>query len=159
MAQTISRYPVATALFALPFALPAVWWLDHNQIEDDDVRFRLATLVVERLTAAAISAASVVLVFLALGRIASPGVAIGVALTYAFGSSIWSIGSQALWQHELAALSLAGLSLALIAPDTRRNAVLAGLGAALAAGARPTMAIFSLLALIFVWRRGALDWK
>lgn len=150
--RMISHYPVLTPLLAAPLALPAVWWQRALGIEDDDVRFRLATLVVERTAAALIAAVSVGLLYLAAATLTAPGLAAGVAAAYAFGTSTWSISSQAMWQHGLAELSLAGLSLALLGADTRRRAYAAGAWAALAVAARPIMLILALLALVYVWR-------
>jgi hypothetical protein len=147
-----SRYTVALPALVTPLYAPAAWWLHRQHIDDDDVRFRLASVIMERISAALIAAVSVSLVFLSVCAWAPGAVATGLALAYAFGTSIWSIGSQALWQHGAAACALAGMSLFLIAPDTRRTAVTAGGLAALAVLVRPTMVIFALLALLFVWR-------
>ena len=148
----VSLYTVGVPLLVTPLSMPVVWWLQHNQISDDDVRFRLATVMMERVGAAAIAATSVALVFLAVSSFASTAVAAGVALAYGLSTSLWSVGSQALWQHGAAALALAGLSLSLLAADTRRNAAAAGGCAALAVLVRPTMLVFAALALLFIWR-------
>jgi len=150
--RIMSKYPVAAPVLAVPLALPAVWWLQRHQVSDDDVRFRVITVVVERLAAASIAALSVGLVFLALCTRTASSTAIGMALAYGLGSSTWSTSSQALWQHGLAELSLAGLSMFLLGEDTRARAALAGVFAALGVVARPTMAIFALLAAVFIWR-------
>ena len=150
--RVVSRYPFATGLVATPFAVPAVWWLERNGIDDDDVRFRLAALVVERIAASAIAAVSTALVFLVLCRLTSPGIAVGIALVYGIGTNTWATSSQALWQHGLAELCLAALSLAFIGRDSRRGAIAASAFAALGVLVRPTMAIFAALALLYVWR-------
>lgn len=150
--HVVSHYPVASALLAAPLAAPVVWWQRALGVDDDDVRFRLATLVVERVTAALIAAASVGMVYLAAAQVASAPVAVALAAGYAFGSSTWSLSGQALWQHGLAQLSLAGMSLALLGPPTRRNGVAAGGWAALAVAARPIMLFAALVAAAFVWR-------
>jgi hypothetical protein len=151
--RLMSMYPVAAPLLATPVALPALWWLGHHQVSDGDVRFRLTTVVVERITASLIAALSVSLLYLALCRITSSTTALAIALAYGLGSNTWSTSSQALWQHTLAEFSLAGLSLFLLGADTRRNAVAASVFAALGALARPTMAIFAVLAAVFVWHK------
>ena len=148
----MSLYTVGVPLLVTPLSVPVVWWLQHNHIGDDDVRFRLVTVVMERVAAASIAAASVALEFLAVSTFASTALAAGVAVAYGLSTSLWSVGSQALWQHGTAALALAGLCLCLLAPDTRRNAVAAGGCAALAVLARPTMLVFAALALVFIWR-------
>ncbi len=149
--KLMSKYPVAAPLLATPVAFPAVWWLQRHHVSDADVRFRLATVVVERIAASLIAALSVSLLYLGLCSMTSSATAAMVALAYGLATSTWSTSSQALWQHGLAEFSLAGLSLFLLGKDTRRNAIAASLFAALATLARPTMAIFALLASVFVW--------
>ena len=148
----LSSYPVGLPIVVTPLYVPITWWLQHRHIDDDDVRFRLASVVMERIAAATIAAASVGFVFLAATAIGSTRVAVGVALAYGLGSNTWTVSSQALWQHGLAELGLAGLSFFLLAPVRRRTAVAAGAFAALGVLARPTMLVFALVALVFMWR-------
>ena len=148
----LSCYPVALPIVVTPLYAPITWWLRHHHVDDDDVRFRLASLVMERIAAAAIAAASVGFVFLAAAAVGPTRVAVGVALAYGLGSNTWAVSSQALWKHGLAELSLAGLSFLLLAPISRRTAVTAGAFAALGVLARPTMIVFALAALVFMWR-------
>lgn len=148
----LSRYPVGVPVIVTPLYVPITWWLQSHHIDDDDVRFRLASVVMERIAAATIAATSVVFVFLAAAAMTSTRVAVGVTLAYGLASSTWTVGSQALWQHGLAELGLAGLSFYLMAPIRRRTAVAAGAFAALGVLARPTMLVFALVALVFVWR-------
>ena len=150
--HALSGYPVATPIAIAPLALPAVAWLRSRQIEDDDVRVRLVAIVVERIGAALIAAASTTLVFLAAGALTRRPVAAGVALAYGLASGTWAISSQALWQHGLAELCLSGLSLCLLRPGGRRRHAVAGGFAAIGVAARPTMVIFALLGLCYVWR-------
>ena len=146
-----SRYPIAIPVLITPLYAPALWWLEHNQVSDDDVRFRLAVVVMERVGAAAIASASVALVFLALCRLTRPTLAAGIATAYAVGTNTWSTSSQALYQHGPAELALAGLSLCLLADDTRRTVIAAGFFAAIGVLARPTMGVFAVCAVLFVW--------
>jgi hypothetical protein len=148
----LSRYPVATPIFVTPLYVPIVWWLQYHQVDDDDVRFRLASVVMERVAAATIAAASVAFVFVAAATMSSTGVATGVALAYGLASGTWTVSSQALWQHGLAELGLAGLSFFLMVPERRRTAVAAGGFAALEVLARPTMLVFAFVALVFMRR-------
>ena len=68
----------------------------------------------EKIAAALIVAASVVLVFLAAREIASGAVPLIVVLVYAFGTSAFSTSAQALWQHGPSQLFLAAAGLALL---------------------------------------------
>jgi hypothetical protein len=154
--HVVSRYPLATALVAAPLAVPFVWWSQHHRLQDDDIRFRLATLLFERFAAALMMALSVALVYLALCHLTTSPTAIGIALVYALGSNTWSTSSQSLWQHGLAALSLAGLSLSLLRLRARPSAIAATIAGALASAgvlARPTMLIFAVLALLYIWQK------
>ena len=148
----VSKYPVATAILVTPLYTPAWWWLDRAGVSDDDLRFRLASVALERLGAALIAAVSVALVFLALCRVTAPRIAAGISLAYSLGTETWSISSQALWQHGIAELSLAGLSLCLLSPGSPGSALAAGTFAALGFCSRSTMAIFAALAGLYVLR-------
>jgi hypothetical protein len=53
----------------------------------------------EKLSAATIAALSVVFLFWALKALTTRGWAVAIAAIYAFGTSTWSVSSQALWQH------------------------------------------------------------
>lgn len=119
---------------------------------ENDVRYRLVAVIVERLAAAAIAAMSVALLFLAFRRMADARTAAVCAVGYAFGTNTWFTSSQALWQHGLVELGLAGMSLAFLSRPSHANAALAGGCAVIALAARPTAAIFTVLALCFVWR-------
>ena len=68
----------------------------------------------EKLSAAAIAALSMVLLFWALGGVVSRRWALGIALIYAFGTSTWSVSSQGLWQHGPSQLFLALLLVCLV---------------------------------------------
>ncbi len=145
-----SVYSIAGPLLVTPLSVPMVWYLESSKTSDEDVRFRLATVVMERIGAAAIAAASVALVFLSLCSFSPRGRAVGMALVYGVGTGIWSTGSQAMWEHGPAALALAGLSLSLVKPAGSLRAVAAGGFSAFAVLARPSMVVFSLVALLFM---------
>lgn len=145
-----STFPVATPLVVTPLYVPAVRWLAARGIDDGDARFRLVAMMMERLGAAVTTAVSVSLVLLALCTLTSLHTAAAIALVYGVGTSTWAISSQALWQHGLAELALAGLSLSLLRPDTRGAAVAAGGWAALGVLTRPSMVVFAALAAVFI---------
>lgn len=152
-AHLYSMSPVATPIAVTPLYVVPAWLLAHYGVSYDDVRARVLIVVMERLSAAILTALSALLVFLTLDRIVSRQWAIALALIYGLGTSAWSISSQALWPHALAALALAVLSWVFSAP--RRGPLifaLAGLAAALAVANRPPMIIFAVLAAFFVWR-------
>ena len=151
-----SKYPVATPLVATPVAWPFLRWADAQGIADQDARFRLLTAVFERLAAALLGAVSVALVLLAARAIASLRWAIAATVVYAFGTGTW-VYSQALWQHPLAEVGIAGAAICLLRPPTRRRALLAGAAAALALAARPPAIIPAAIFGLCVWRERRAD--
>jgi hypothetical protein len=96
----VSVYPVAAAVLAVPVYLPSVLGglsPDHKIFE-----------VLEKVSAAAIVAVSAVLLYFALCRITTEGMALGLTLIYGLGTSSLSVSSQALWQHGPSQLALCG---------------------------------------------------
>lgn len=143
--------PIATAIVATPLYVLPAWWLAHAHIDYDDVRARVLEVVMERVTAAALTALSAVVVFLVLRCLTTSRWAVALTLLYGIGTSAWSISSQALWAHALAQLTLALLSLILIAPVPSRRALLAaGAVAAVSVANRPQTAVLAALVLLFL---------
>lgn len=149
-------YPVstiATPLVITPLYVVPAWMLAHYGIAYDDVRARVLIVVMERLSAATLTALSAVLVFLTLDQLVSRRRAIALTIVYGLGTSAWSISSQALWPHALAALALSVLCWVFLTPGRGTPSyVLAGLAAGLAVADRPPMIVFALLAALYVWR-------
>ncbi len=87
----LSAYGPGAAVAALPvYAIPVLAGVSPTS----DWAARL-----EKLAAALITSASVVLVFWALRLLVDGRWALGIALIYAFGTSSLSVSSQGLWQH------------------------------------------------------------
>lgn len=149
----LSAYPIASALLALPVTAPVAWLLMREKVPVDDVRFRLATVVTERVAAAAMAALSVALIFVALTELVRVPSALAIAAVYAFGTSLWSTASQALWQHGPAALALAAASLMLVREPTGRRLTAAGAWLALAVLVRAPMVTFAFAGFAFVLRQ------
>jgi hypothetical protein len=149
-----SASTIATPLVVTPLYVVPAWLLAHYAIPYDDVRARVLIVVMERLSAAILTALSALLVFLTLDRLVSRNWAIALTLVYGLGTSAWSISSQALWPHALAALSLSVLCWVFLTPGRGSlSFALAGLAAALAVANRPPMIVFAALAAFWVWRR------
>ena len=141
-----SKYPVATALLALPVALPAA--AGRAELT---VRFRN---VVEKLSASVLAGAMIALLFLAQRSFAGPRAAlVGAALTL-FGTPTLPVLGQALWQHTGAALALAAGLAALGLPQGNRRSVLVGLCAGVAVACRPPDVLLA-LGLLWLDRRPA----
>jgi hypothetical protein len=98
----VSYYPVGAAIFAVPFYVPSV-------VFGVSRRSRIFAEL-EKISAAAIVALSVALVYSTAARLSSPWMAAVIAIAYAFGTSSLSVSAQSLWQHGPAQLALsAGL--------------------------------------------------
>jgi hypothetical protein len=136
-----SKYPVATALLALPVAWPAA--AGHARI---DVGLRN---VVEKLSASVLNGVMLALLYLALRRLSGTRAALIAAALTLFGTAALPVLGQALWQHTGAALALAAGLAALGLPDGPRRSILVGLCAGVAVACRPVDAP---LALGLLWR-------
>ncbi|HEX7052615.1 MAG TPA: hypothetical protein VF211_01620 [Burkholderiales bacterium] len=135
-----SAFGPAAGLTAVPAALAAAAL--GAELEDPFVMFRAAGV-----TAALLTAASVAAVFLAALAFLSARRAALLAALYAFGTCVWTLSSQALWQQtaEIFFLSLGVLCFVRGQGAWTRGA-LAGLAFAAAAACRPTAAVVALAA-------------
>jgi hypothetical protein len=104
----------------------------------------------EKLAAALMVASSVLCLFWALTDVAGTRWALGIAMIYAFGTSSWSVSSQALWQHGPSQLFLALLLLCLArGRHDERWLSYGALAASAAAVMRSTDALVALP--VFAW--------
>jgi hypothetical protein len=142
----VSFYPVVTALLVTPLYVPAVLWPWGADPE-------VARVLMEKIAASVLAAASVAFVFLALRRLASERAATLLAFAYAFGTLTWAVSSQALWLQTSSGL-LVALALFLLASGLGTPAACAGLGlvCGLLAANRPTDGIFALTFALLAWR-------
>src|SRR3954470_19078210 len=139
-----SKYPIATALLAVPVALPAV--AGNGALS---LRFRN---VVEKLCASVLTGTMLALLFVAQRRLAGTRTALIAAALTLFGSAALPILGQALWQHTGAALLLAaGLAARGIGTGPRRS-FLVGACAGVALSCRPADAPLA-LGLLWLDRR------
>jgi hypothetical protein len=111
-----SASSLATPLVVTPLYVVPAWVISHYGIGYDDVRVRLVMVIMERVSAATLSALSASLLFLALSRLTTRRWALALTFTYALGTTTWAISSQALWPHALAELCLAILCVLFLAP-------------------------------------------
>ena len=133
--HVISLYPVVLPVLIAPLYLPAVGYLHLRGWTD--ARLDHVARVMEKLSASLVAALSASLLYLLLRRRAAAPIALLLTLAYAFGTTTWVIGSQALWQHGMAELLVIGLLLLLTGPCTAPRALAAGLLCGLIAGNRP----------------------
>jgi hypothetical protein len=151
----ISRYPVGPALVALPLVAPQMMALDKAEPgwDRDLTRVHAESRRMGKRSAAVLAALVAValhrlLVELGLGRVAVPAV-----IATALGSGLWSVASQALWQHGPAALALTLILLLLHRGLVSRGRMfLAGLATAMLVVVRPLDLILALFVLAWVAR-------
>ena len=148
----VTLYPIAPALVALPLVAPQAAVLDLCRPGwDRDHRFTNIEnrMMVKRSMTVIVALAGVVLhrllVALGLRQAALPA-----ALAACLGSDLWSVASQAAWQHGPAALSLvAAMALLHPQPVSRGRLALAGLATAFLFTCRLMDVVFA--AAIVVW--------
>ena len=150
-------YPPGTPILSAP--LVGALRLAGISALGDDGRYRARGELRQQAAVAAIVAAATAAVVLRLARRELPlAASAAVALATAFGTSLWSVASRALWSHGWSALLLGAAWLELLRWEDgeRRRALL--LGALLAASfwVRPTDAVFAAAVTAFVaWRHRA----
>jgi hypothetical protein len=159
----VPLYPVAPALVALPLVAPQIavrdfvrpGWDRHPLLAASESR-----VMVKRSMALLVALTGVilyrVLLLLELRRAALPAV-----LAACLGSDLWTVASQAAWQHGPAALSLiAAIALLLPQPMSRRRLTLAGLAATSLVACRLMDIVFAVAIVAWlVWNdRRALRW-
>ncbi len=104
-----------------------------------------------KFAASLLAAASAAIVFLTARRWLQPGPALILAAAYGLGTSVWSTSSQTLWQHAPNEFFLALGTLFLVnARGSTRHAALAGLSFSAAVACRPTSALFSAAAAVYL---------
>jgi hypothetical protein len=157
--RLVSLYPIGPALVAVPLFAPQVAVLDLCRPGWD--RDRLMAVVeclkmARRSMAVVVALVGVVLhrLFLALrvGRAALPAV-----LAACLGSDLWTVGSQALWQHGPAALALVtAITLLYPRPIGRLRLVASGACAAILVACRLLDIVFAVTIVMWVawtnWR-------
>jgi len=149
----VSKYPIAVPVVLAPLYLPATRYLDAHGW--DPLLFDKIARIMEKLCASLLAAGSVALLYLLLRRRSDPKTAACLALAYAFGTSTWVIGSQALWMHGLAELLIAATMLLLTGPCTVLRAIVAGfLCGLIAANRQPDTILAAGLALYGLWWAG-----
>jgi hypothetical protein len=132
----VSDYPVGAALMALPFYVPSIVCgvSPSSRIYSE----------LEKISAATIVALSALLLYMAAVRVTANWMAMLLTLIYAFGTTSFSVSSQALWQHGPAQLALAAAIYCLVrARDDPRWAGYAGLPLAFEVITRPPDALIA----------------
>jgi len=150
--RMVTLYPIGPALVAVPLFAPQVAMLDlYSPGWDRDRRVAVgeSLLMAKRSMAVVVALVGVVLhrllLVLGVGRAAVPAV-----LAACLGSDLWTVGSQAPWQHGPAALSLiTAIALLHPRPVGRWRLALAGAFTALLVACRLMDVVFA--AAILTW--------
>ncbi len=146
--EWVSFYPLVTPLLVTPLYVPAALWVARGGDAET------ARVLMEKFAASVIAALSSAVLFLVLRRLTRPRLALLLTLAYAFGSSTFTISSQALWQHGTGELLLAVCLLFLVSGVESPRALAGfGLAAGLLAANRPTDVLFFLPIVFLVLRR------
>jgi len=148
--QWRSAYPILPGVLA---AIPATA-LHWTGLVDMDAP--LAPNLVAKLTASAMTAAAVALLFLALARLVPNAAALWTAIGLGLGTGYWPVFSQTLWQHGPAALGLAACVYCWMRPGaelSQRQLWVGGLGLGMAGAARPALVPIVAVLLLCIVRR------
>jgi hypothetical protein len=152
-----SLYPLVTPLLAAPVFLPGALWLRWAGETYD--RTSWLGEILEKLSASLIAAAAVGWMYLLLRRRLERRDAVGLTLAFAFATSTWSTGSQALWQHGTAELLIVGTLWFITREPATGNVLAAGALTGLIAANRPAdlpLAVaFAIYSLVWARRRAA----
>ncbi len=146
----VSFYPVTLPVIIAPLYYPAVRYVAAR--DWDPVVLDQVARVMEKLVASFIAAAAVGLLYLLMRRRCNPATAIALAATFALGTTMWVVSSQALWTHGLSALLVIATMLLLTGPCTPARAVAAGFLCALIPCVRqPDVILAAGLGLYGLW--------
>jgi hypothetical protein len=150
-----SIYPIGTSL--LTFPLYVVFFIilkiqatlqGHPALDLAADTFFQTRLFYEKVAASIITASTVLIFYRSVRLKFSNTIAWLSAIIFAFGTSVWTTSSQALWQHGsvafLLTLSLWALLKANRASHPQRYLILTGIVCGLLPGVRPTAALFSM---------------
>lgn len=148
----VSIYPVVVPVLVAPLYLPAMTYLHWAGWTDP--RLDHWARAMEKISASFVAALSASLMFLLLRRRIAESDALWLTAAYAFGTTTWMIGSQALWQHGMAELLVIGVLLFLVSPPSGPRIAAAGLLLGLIPGNRPP----DLILAGVLWVCGLLWW-
>jgi hypothetical protein len=145
--HVVSAYPIVTPVLASPVYLAAA--AGGLLPRDDDALARRARQL-EKIAASLIASLAVLLFYRLVRRRCPAGAAALLSVAFAFGTSTWVIGSQALWQHGTAELLLVIGLLGATSENGVGGALVAGAAAGLLAVNRPPDGILSAAIVAFL---------
>ena len=143
----VSYYPIGTPIVALPFYVPLYAYATATGRATAEGLFAFSEAA-EKVTASAMAALTVLLVWLALLRRTSWQRATFSAAVLASCSLLWPVASQVLWSHTAGALLLAAVILVASPPGRRDRPLMLGLLLGLCFAVRPQSAPFAAAAAV-----------
>ncbi len=142
--RVVSNYPIVPGLLNVPVYLVA----SAAGIDLYTHRFELSLI-----TASIVAALSVNVMYLSLARVCRRSTTpILMTLLFAFGTCVWSVASQGLWQHGPSVLMIC-LAAWLLLDDDDRRVPWVGLLVGLMLWNRPSNIAIALPLTIYVWRQ------
>jgi len=151
----MSTYPVMPAILSVPvYAVPVLLGLTDGASSGIGFsRTEIVGTLLSKISASAVVALSVGVLYLTLRRLTSKRGAFWIASLYAFATSSWSVSSQGLWQSSMSQPLLAlTLYFFVNAREDARKVVYGGIPLALSVACRPTNAIFAVVFFVYVLR-------
>lgn len=154
-----SAFPIGSAILTLPlFAyFDRSMRADGERIDISSLSFEPRRLHFEKEAASIVAALSVALFFLCAGLFVAPPPAVLATIAYGFGTGVWAMNSQNLYQHGPSNLTIIALIGCCAMAVRTRGAlawlIVAGLCAGFMLVIRPTNVFYALPAAAFVlWR-------
>ena len=152
----MSAYPVMPALLSVPiYAIPVFLGLtDGPVLAMGLTQTEIIGTLLSKISASAIVAMSVGILYLALLSLTRKRYAFWIALIYGLATSSWAVSSQGLWQSSIGQPCLVFAFYFFIkAKQNTRNIIYAGIPLALSVACRPQNTIFALIMFIYVIHR------
>jgi len=149
-----SSYPIVTPILVTPLYVPSYITMNllHIPLDMSNSTCFLIVFIMEKIAASFITAAAVVIFFAGLKEIVRRNVALVTTLILAFGTSMWSINSQALWQHGMIALLFSILFYLIVRNEKQEDTrifILLGICSALLVFTRPSDMFLVLPAFVY----------
>ena len=151
-----SMYPIVTPILVTPlYVIPyLVINFLHIPLDMSNSSFFLTVFAMEKISASCISSLAIVFFFAGLKEIINKKIALITALIFAFGTNMWSICSQALWQHGMVALLFSVMFFLIVTNEKNehlRNYLLLGVCSSLLVFNRPSDSFMVLPIVVYVF--------
>lgn len=149
-----SVYPIVTPVLVTPlYVIPYIAMMAlHIPLDMSNSTCFLIVFVMEKIAASFITSAALVVFFAGLKEIVRKNIALITTFILAFGTCMWSINSQALWQHGMIALLFSILFYLVVRNEKQedfRIYILLGICSALLVFTRPSDMFLALPTFVY----------